>query len=396
MFKENIRLALKDMLGNKLRTLLSLLGIVIGVGSVITILTLGESATKSITQSIVESGLETITIFATSSSDKAIQREFTPELSDKILAKVDGVANVLPVNTSRSVVLRNGKDSSTISVSGVTAEYASVLDYAVAEGSFLTEKDVEGVNQVIVLGSSIAEDLFPEGDAVGSYVSLFRNQAKSYRVIGVMEEKAASFNLQFDTNAYIPNTTFDQRLERTTIVGNFIVRTQPDVDVLSVSDDLEAYLDGLVGEDTYRVFSPSTIAEMASSVTDTLSMVLAAIAAISLLVGGIGIMNIMLVSVAERTKEIGIRKALGAPPSVIRWQFITESITITLIGGILGVLMGTAVSLVATKMLGWSLFPQYGSYLLAVGFSMLVGVFFGWYPAMKASKMDPIQALNYE
>jgi len=395
MFWENIKLALKAMLGNKLRTLLSLLGIVIGVASVIAILTLGESATKSITQSIVESGLETITIFSTSEDVKAVQREFTEALPEKIENNVAGVLTVLPSNSTR-VTLRNGQITSSNTVMGVPPEYAAVLDYEAESGAFFTEKDNTDTRQVVVLGAEVANTLFPDGDAVGSYISIFRTQAKSYRVIGVMEEKSASFNLQFDSTIYIPYDTYIQRIQKVEIVGSYLVRVAPDTDVLKVSDALEVYLDGLVGEDNYRVFSPSTIAEMATSVTGTLSLVLAAIAAISLLVGGIGIMNIMLVSVAERTKEIGVRKALGAPPSVIRGQFITEAITITLIGGLIGVLLGTGISLVATNVLGWGLYPQYYSYLLAVGFSMLVGIFFGWYPAMKASRLDPIEALNYE
>jgi len=395
MFKENIKLALKAMMGNKLRTLLSLLGIVIGVGSVITILTLGESATKSITQSIVESGLETISLFSTSNDNKSIQREFNEELPGKILENVEGVSTVLATNSTRAN-LRNGQVSESYSVMGVPANYAEVLDYTAAEGTFFTGKDDGDTRQVVVLGTEAAEALFPDGDAIGSYVSIFRNQAKSYRVVGVMEEKAASFNLQFDSSVYIPYNTYIQRMEKVEIVGSYLIRTETGSDVLEVTDFLETYLDKLVGEGNYRVFSPSTIAEMATSVTGTLSLVLAAIAAISLLVGGIGIMNIMLVSVAERTKEIGIRKALGAPPRVIRGQFITEAVTLTLIGGIIGVIFGTGVSLLVTNMLGWSLFPQYLSYLLAVGFSMLVGIFFGWYPAMKASKLDPIEALNYE
>lgn len=395
MLFENIKLALKAMLGNKLRTTLSLLGIVIGVGSVITILTLGESATQSITQSIVESGLETISIFSTSTEVKAIQREFTEELPEKLEKNVPGIAIALPTNSTR-VNVRNGQLTTNTTVMGVPANYAKVLDYEAVTGEFFGEDANDGSRQVAVLGAAIAETLFPEGDAVGSYISIFRNQAKSYRVVAVMEEKSASFNLQFDNSIYIPYDTYIQRLEKVEIVGSYLIRVEPDVDVLEVSDNLEAYLDRLVGEDNYRSFSPSTIAEMASSVTDTLSMVLAAIAAISLLVGGIGIMNIMLVSVAERTKEIGVRKALGAPPSVIRGQFITEAVTITLVGGILGVLFGTIISVIATNILDWGLYLQYYAYLLAVGFSMLVGIFFGWYPAMKASKLDPIEALNYE
>ncbi|HHT80264.1 MAG TPA: FtsX-like permease family protein, partial [Spirochaetales bacterium] len=155
-------------------------------------------------------------------------------------------------------------------------------------------------------------------------------------------------------------------------------------------------LDSLVGTDGYSLFSPASLAEMATEITSTFSAFLAAIAAISLLVGGIGIMNIMLVSVAERTKEIGIRKALGASPNVIRGQFISEALTLTILGGIMGIILGAALSYAVTNLMDWSLHLSYASFILAMGFSMFVGVFFGWYPAMKASKLDPIEALNYE
>ena len=312
-----------------------------------------------------------------------------------MINRVPGIATVIPTNATNAL-LRNGKNSTSATVLGVPAEYAAVLEYSAAEGQFFSEQEALNLRQVVVLGADLAETLFPEGGAVGSYVSIYRNQAKSYRVAGVMKAKDASFNLQFNNSAYIPYDTFTHRIQKTQVVGSYIIRVTPGTDVLAVSDEVQTYLDTLVGDGSYRLFSPATIAEMASSVTDTLSMVLAAIAAISLLVGGIGIMNIMLVSVAERTKEIGIRKALGAPPSVIKQQFITEAITLTLIGGILGVVLGTGISLGATKALGWQLYPDYLSYILAVGFSMLVGVFFGWYPAMKAARLDPIIALNYE
>jgi ABC-type antimicrobial peptide transport system permease subunit len=395
MFRENIKLAFKAMLHNKMRTSLSLLGIIIGVGSVITILTLGESATLSIRESIVESGLETLSIFPVSTDEKSIQREFTEALPDKLLANLSGIDTVLPTNSTR-VNLRNGQVTASATVMGVPETFAAVLDYQAEEGSFFSAQDNSDIRQTAVLGAAMAETLFPDGNAVGSYISIFRNQAKSYRVVGVMEEKSASFNLQFDTSVYIPYETYLQRLEKREIVGSYIIRVSPDADVLAVTEETENYLDRLVGADTYRIFSPSTIADMAASVTNTLSLVLAAIAAISLLVGGIGIMNIMLVSVAERTREIGVRKALGAPPSVIRGQFLTEAVMLTLVGGITGAALGTLISYFATDMLSWGFYPMYSAYLPVVGFSMLVGIFFGWYPAMKASKLDPIEALNYE
>lgn len=393
MIWENIKLAFKDMLTSKMRTLLSLLGIVIGVASVIAILTLGQSATKSITDTIVESGLEMVTIFPIR-SDKA-SNEFSENFGERIMANVPHVKTVLPVN-SNSALIRIGQKSITATVTGVLSTYAEVLDYIPEKGSFFTLSDNMANRQVAVLGASVAEELFPDGDAVGKYVSLFRNQAKSYQVIGVMQPKDASFNLQFDSSVFIPYNTYAQRFMKPTIVGSYVVRVADGADALVVSDNITAYLDATIGSDAYRLFSPASLAEMAEQITGTFSSFLAAIAAISLLVGGIGIMNIMLVSVAERTREIGVRKAMGASPWTIMGQFITEAIVLTVSGGIIGIGLGTWLSWLVADIVGWNLYISYSSFLFAAGFSMLVGVFFGWYPAMKASKLDPIEALNYE
>jgi len=211
-----------------------------------------------------------------------------------------------------------------------------------------------------------------------------------------MEEKDSSFNLSYNSTIFIPYNTYVQRYNRPSHVGSYVVRVADGADALEVSDEISEYLDSTVGSDAYRIFSPASLAEMATSITGTFSSFLAAIAAISLLVGGIGIMNIMLVTVAERTKEIGIRKALGASPSTIMGQFITEAMVLTLTGGLIGIGLGTLVSYVVAKVVDWQLFISYSSFVYAAGFSTLVGVFFGWYPAFKASKLDPIEALNYE
>ena len=393
MIWENIHLALKAMVASKMRTLLSLLGIVIGVGSVIAILTLGESATKSITQTIVEGGLETITIFPDRNDPKV--SEFDEEFTDVLKRNVDDIETVLPVNSS-SALVRVEQETTNATVSGVVSSYAEVLDYEVAEGEFFTLADNLSSRQVAVLGSDIAAELFPNQSAVGRYISIFRNQAKSYLVIAVMEEKDANFNLQYNGSVYIPYNTYTDRFVKPTYVGSYVIRVAEGADALAVSDDVSSYLDSTVGTDAYRIFSPASLAEMATSITGTLSSFLAAIAAISLLVGGIGIMNIMLVSVAERTKEIGVRKALGASPKVIMGQFITEAMVLTLTGGLLGIVLGVSISYIVARAVEWQLFISYTSFLLAAGFSTLVGVFFGWYPAYKASKLDPIEALNYE
>ena len=393
MLLENIKLAFSAMRGSKMRTALSLLGIVIGVASVVAILTIGQSASQSITESIAVGGLDMITIYP--NYGQRTTGMFNEEFGDMILRDVEGIEVVLPQNNSNAQI-RKGKENISAMVTGVLSRYSEVLNLAYSEGSFFSSMDNINRRQVVVLGSEIAEKLFPQGGAVGEYISIFRNQAKSYQVVAVLEKKDATFNISYDNSVFIPYNTYDQRFRRVASVGSYVLKVEQGYDTLVVSDKVTEFLDDMVGTDGYSLFSPASLAEMATEITSTFSAFLAAIAAISLLVGGIGIMNIMLVSVAERTKEIGIRKALGASPNVIRGQFISEALTLTIIGGILGILFGSALSYAVTSLMKWSLHLSYLSFILAMGFSMFVGVFFGWYPAMKASKLDPIEALNYE
>jgi len=393
MIIENIKLAFGAMRGSKMRTLLSLLGIIIGVGSVVAILTIGDSASKSITDSISVGGLDMVTIYP--AVGQRSTGTFTEEFGDTLMRDVEGIEMVLPQNSSNATV-RNNKQSMNATVTGVLSGYGDALNLEYAEGGFFSSLDNINRRQVVVLGSSIAKELFPEGLALGGYVSVFRNQAKSYLVVGVLESKDATFNISYDNSIFIPYNTFEQRFRKNTSVGSYVLKIAEGYDTIEVSDKVTEDLDSLVGTDGYSLFSPASLAEMATEITSTFSAFLAAIAAISLLVGGIGIMNIMLVSVAERTKEIGIRKALGASPNVIRGQFISEALTLTILGGIMGIILGAALSYAVTNLMDWSLHLSYASFILAMGFSMFVGVFFGWYPAMKASKLDPIEALNYE
>ncbi|MGP1419950.1 MAG: ABC transporter permease [Sphaerochaetaceae bacterium] len=393
MIWENIKLAFSSMKSNKMRTMLSLLGIVIGVGSVVAILTLGNSATESITESISAGGLEMVSIFPVPGQKS--DSTFTEQFSETLKGNVDGIDFVLPVNTS-SARTRSGQNTYTAQISGVSSTYASLMNYESEQGSFFTQEDNIFKRQVCVLGAGVAEELFPEGNAVGQYVSIFRTQAKSYQVIGVMEKKDSLLSISFDDYIYIPYNTFTQRFRKVSTVGSYVVKTSANADPIAVGDAIKSYLDALVGSDSYMLFSPATLAEMAGQITGTFSTFLAAIAAISLLVGGIGIMNIMLVSVAERTREIGIRKAIGATNRDIMGQFITEAISLTVVGGLLGILLGTGISVAIVNLVSWSLHISYSSYIIAVGFSMAIGLFFGWYPARKAARLDPIESLNYE
>ena len=393
MFLENIKLALKSMFANKMRTFLSLLGIVIGVGSVVSILNLGESAKGSITASMQIGGIDMVNVSPIGSSRESSM--FDEEFSSSFAKNVDGIELVLPT-VSSAANIRYGQEIVGASISGVTSDYFAGNNLELLDGGFFSAEDNITRRQVVVLGHDLAEDLFPAGGAVGNYISIFRNQAKKYLVVGVLDEKDSTIGSSYNNVAFIPFNTYDQRFKSVEQVSSYILKIREDFSAIEVANDVEDYLLSLVSNNDFYVYSPAQIVEMADEVTTIFTSFLAAIAAISLVVGGIGIMNIMLVSVIERTREIGVRKALGATPKTIRSQFLVEAITLTIFGGLIGIVFGGFVSYVIVNTVGWNLVFSWYAVVLALGFSTLVGVFFGWYPAMKASKLDPIAALSYE
>ncbi|MGD1823192.1 MAG: ABC transporter permease [Pleomorphochaeta sp.] len=395
MFWENIKLALSAMISSKMRTALSLLGIVIGVGAVVAILNLGDSATENITKSINAGGTDIIQIWT--QPNERTEDVFTSEFSQTIKQSVSGIDEVIPQMMS-SALIRANQEGVNAQIMGTETSFFDAQQLVFEKGSSYTVQQNINNEEVVVLGNEIAKDLFNLENPIGKRVNFIMSSGivKSYEVVGVLEDKEQSFTMSFNNSVYIPFNTFTTKLVHVKVVSSYIVKTNKNYNTIEVSDNVNKFLDTSVGNDSYQSFSPAMITTMASEVTATLSLFLAAIAGISLLVGGIGIMNIMLVSVAERTKEIGVRKALGASPSVIRGQFIVEAVTLTLIGGFLGILFGSFISYAVTNIAGWTLTLSYKSFIVAVGFSMFVGIFFGWYPAMTASRLDPIEALNYE
>ena len=381
------------MIHNKMRTLLSLLGIIIGVGSVVAILNLGQSATDSITESMNIGGIDMVNIFPSGSSREL--NVFDESFGETLMNNVDGIEAVLPTASS-STRVRSGQDILSVSISGVTSNFFEVNNAELLYGEYFTSLDNINRRQVAVLGKDVADELFPAGNAVGSYVSIFRQSSKRYLVVGVLDEKDATLGNSFNTTIFIPLNTYDQRFRHIVTMSSYTCKVQEGYNATVVSDEIENYLTDLIGSDYFSVMSAASLVEMTEDVMSTLSSFLAAIAAISLLVGGIGIMNIMLVSVAERTREIGIRKALGASPHVIMGQFLVEALTLTIIGGIIGIAFGIGISYTIINMAGWQLHLSYFAIVLSLAFSMFVGVFFGWYPAAKASKLDPIESLSYE
>ena len=388
MFLENLKLAFNSMFTNKMRTFLSLLGIVIGVGSVVTIMNLGESVKRSITDSMNIGGVDEITVIPMG-SNSVFSEEFAYTFQDNVY----GIESV-SAYVSTSATLRNGQETKSSQVYGVTSSY-------IDESSLLYGETFSKANnllreQVVILGYDLAEDLFPGGGAVGPYVSIYRSQAKQYRVIGVLEDTSGSVGSNTNSNAYIPFNTFDERLKKVTAVSQYTIKVKEGFSATDVSSEVKSYLSSVASSNDYYVSSAQELVDMTESVTGYLTTFLAAIAAISLLVGGIGIMNIMLVTVVERTREIGIRKALGATPKTIRSQFMVEATVLSIFGGIIGIVFGVVVSYVISSAAGWNLYFSLWAILISIGFSSAVGIFFGWYPAAKAAALDPIEALAYE
>ena len=392
MLNENIRMAALSMAGNRLRTFLSLLGIMIGVASVVAILNLGKSVTESMSASFDMGGLDTVNVMPMGSARETMI--FTEEFGYTLMDEVDGIREVLPTVSSMANV-RNGQETvSGVSVQGVTSGYFEENALEVSDGALFEALDNINRRQVCVIGPELADELFPGEYPVGKYVSVFRTQAKSFLVVGVLKEHDETLGASYNSSLFMPYNTYTERFRRTDQVGTYVVKTEDGADAVKFADDIETYLNEIAGEDYYRIFSPATMKEMSDSVMSTFSAFLAAIAAISLVVGGIGIMNIMLVSVTERTGEIGIRKALGAAPRMIRSQFLVESVTLSLTGGLLGLLCGIALRAVAVHFAGWTLFFSAGAIMISLGFSLVIGVFFGWYPAAKAARLEPMEALQ--
>lgn len=390
MFFENIKLAINSLVTSKMRTFLSLLGIVIGVASVVTIMNLGESVKKSISDTMNIGGVDLITVTPLNSNDI-----FNEEFGYSFLDNVAGIESVSS-SASTSAMIRYLQESYSCQVYGVTSEYFKQNKLDLLYGEQFSKEDNIEHSQLIILGYDLAQDLFPDGSALGSYVSLYRNQAKKYKVIGVLEDTSGNMLSNTNSSAYIPFNTFSSKLRKTDIVSQYTLLVNEDLSTVDVVDSVKEYLSSCSSSNDYLVTTAQQLVDMTSTVTGYLTSFLSAIASISLIVGGIGIMNIMLVAVVERTREIGIRKALGATPKDIRRQFLVEATVLSILGGIIGIAFGDIVSYIVAKAFSWPLYISPLAVVLSLGFSSAVGIFFGWYPAAKASSLDPIQALSYE
>jgi putative ABC transport system permease protein len=404
---QSILEALDSLYSNKLRSSLTILGIVIGVGAVIAMLAVGTGAQDTITGTISGIGSNLLFVFSGNQTTQVTRVE--PLTLDDAQALLDqfqapSVDSVAPVVSSDAKVTYGGETTST-SLTGVTPEYEIVRNYKVTEGSFITQEQNLGLASVVLLGPDVADKLFKRRDGlVGETV---RIEGQPFRVIGVLESKGGSSFGSQDNVVMIPLETAQARLIRRSRnrVDMILVRVLDPKLMTQASDEVAQILRSRhrtnIGEDDFTIFSQEDFVATAKTITGVLTIFLGGVAGISLLVGGIGIMNIMLVSVTERTREIGLRKALGARKRDILIQFLTESSLLSLFGGVVGIGLGWLIAFIVGKIAeasGTPFYPKVGieAILLATIFSTAVGLFFGLYPANRAANLEPVEALRYE
>jgi putative ABC transport system permease protein len=407
---ESIRIAVRALLSNKLRAVLTMLGIIIGVGAVITLMSVGKGVEQLVAESFQGLGSNLLFVFPGSLEGTSTTKRPEMTLGDfEAIADpflVSGTSGVAPELSARADVFAGKRDMRT-DIAGITPDYLDLRNLKVLEGTFIADSDVNARSRVAVLGSRAYEKLFEEGTyAIGQTIKINRIP---FRVVGVLEERGGSAFGSEDNTIYVPLTTAHSRLypwwrnrKGESLLSSVYVQVADESLMDQTADEITELLRQrhritFRDEDDFSVIKQSDIVAIAGDITAVLTIFLGSIAAISLLVGGIGIMNIMLVSVTERTREIGIRKAVGAKKRDIRAQFLVEAIVLSLIGGFIGIGLGvTGARVVASLADNLTTVVTWDTILLATGFSAAVGLFFGIYPASRAAALNPIDALRYE
>lgn len=392
---------------NKVRTGLTMLGIVIGIASVITMIAIGQGSAKSVSSSIESMGANLImvnpgaqrTFGGGPSASRGGAQSLTLEDALQIENQVSNISGVARVVSSQKQIVAYGENTNT-SITGTEASYQAIRNIELAEGSFITSDQVEKSSKVAILGSTVRDDLFGEDetDLIGEKIKI---DGVQYTIIGIAKEKGGSGMTNSDDVVYIPYTTAQRYLTGNKYLSGIYISASSSKVSTEVENSVESLLLNLhdiTGSATadFYIMNQSDMIETVSDIAGTFTTLLAAIASISLLVGGIGIMNMMLTTVTERTKEIGLRKAIGAKKKDINLQFLSEAIILTFLGGIIGVLLGLIISLGLKYFDVTEAQVSIFSVLLAFGVSALIGIAFGYYPANRASNLSPIDALRYE
>ncbi|CBH26508.1 ABC transporter permease [Listeria seeligeri] len=384
---QNVKLALKQLLSAKFRTFLTMLGIIIGVFSVILLISIGTAISKNVSTQLGDMGsnLVSVSFYPNNPTEKFTYKEATNLLEDGEIGSPE---------VMQTKAVRTNEHTDDMQVTGINDAYANIKNLELARGRFCSEVDVRYAQKVTVIGADVAKSYFKEQNPVGKYM---RISGARYLVIGVLKEKGESLFGSADKKLFIPITSAE-RLFKTDSIDLYYIQAKSPNQVPSVVKQVDHKMSRLFpnDKDAYSVVNQQEALDTFDSITKTLTVGLGAIAGISLLVGGIGIMNIMLVSVSERTREIGIRKAIGARDSDILLQFLIESVVLSLLGGGIGILLGIFSAQLVTILTDFEMIVSIPTILLAVGFSMFIGVVFGVVPAHKASKKMPIDALRAE
>lgn len=391
-FHQSLKLALKSMSGSKMRSFLTMLGVIIGIASVIVLVSIVQSFSNDMVSAFDSIGTNNITVSLVGrGGNMNIKPREMLALADE---NPDLFSAVSPMVTIMGATAKYGSSNETTSVYGANEDYEKIGDYAVAKGRFISYIDTEKRNYVCVIGTYIANELFGTENPIGKILKI---NGSAYSVVGVLEEKEDSTEESSDNMVIIPYSAAS-RLARNAVISSytFVAKAADTIDEgMSVIKDYlyDAFKDD---EDAYSVTNLAALVDELTKLTDKLALVLAGIAAISLLVGGIGIMNIMLVSVTERTREIGIRKAIGGKRRDILSQFVIEATITSGLGGIIGIVLGCIFTMILAKIIGVTGSVSFSAILISFSVSVLIGVLFGYFPASKASKLNPIDALRHD